>query len=94
LTSLKYTRKYSLQPIIVNLMATELNRLFKLLKANSPFGPVLSSEAKIEKIIIVRSPQDVPDYIPVSMESGVIIVTNLVIFGFWKETIVYNVIRT
>ena len=92
--ALKYTRKYSLQPIIVNLMATELNRLFKLLKANSPFGPVLSSEAKIEKIIIVRSPQDVPDYIPVSMESGVIIVTNLVIFGFWKETIVYNVIRT
>lgn len=92
--ALRYTRKYSLQPIIVNLMTTELNRLFKILKADSVFGPVLASDSKIEKVIIVRSPSDVPDYVPVSMESGVLIIARIFVFGFWKETVVYNIVST
>ena len=90
--ALRYTRKYALSSQIINRLRTELELNLEILKGDNRIGPVLGPNSKIERIIIVKSPNDIPPDIPVSMEVGIIIVNKVELLRPWLLTVIYNTI--
>ena len=88
---LPFVRKYTLDSFTVNTLLTSLNQVFRVLMRKE-LGPVLSAGSRVKDIYLINSPNDIPEDIPVMMESGLIIVSVLRIPRMIDEIIIYNAI--
>jgi len=88
-----FVRRYTLDSVNINLILSALGTLYSRLKRREA-GPILGKNSRILKVILVESPEDIPEDIPVNMTSGIIVISVLQVPRPVEEIVAYNIISS